>query len=247
MAETKAKIVRKGGSTSDDPVFAFFIDDIRGPYVYYRTYSVWTKTSSVGRDVRKPDYVKHDVFERALTLLGWTSNHPTGSTMPIAEWVLINSDYARTRLSPMLESRECVVSALGLFWDIKLPRWRAVSRRTSHLRPQILARDHFQCVKCGRGEADGIILTLDHVIPYSRGGETTAGNIITLCEPCNQGYGGDHHPHLFALAGLHHGWDPQLMTARAIRDPDTRLYAAHLSHNIMVSRCQTVNLPVKFC
>ena len=32
----------------------------------------------------------------------------------------------------------------------------------------------------GKSEADGVSLTMDHVIPFSRGGETSEGNLVTL-------------------------------------------------------------------
>jgi len=85
---------------------------------------------------------------------------------------------------------------------------------------------------------------MDHVIPFSRGGETSVANLVTLCESCNQGYGNEHHPEMFALAGLHHGWDPELVKAK-IRDvnADTQACAIYLSNNIMVSRCQISQIP----
>ena len=51
-------------------------------------------------------------------------------------------------------------------------------------RDEIFARDGFRCVYCGdvHPAAD---LTLDHVQPRLRGGDRTAGNIVTACSPCN--------------------------------------------------------------
>ena len=51
-------------------------------------------------------------------------------------------------------------------------------------RDEIFARDGFRCVYCGLVHpAAG--LTLDHVQPRLRGGDRTAGNIVTACGPCN--------------------------------------------------------------
>lgn len=47
------------------------------------------------------------------------------------------------------------------------------NRITSRLRFAVLKRDGFRCRYCGRSPEDGIILTLDHVIPESKGGLTT--------------------------------------------------------------------------
>lgn len=84
---------------------------------------------------------------------------------------------------------------------------------------------------------------MDHVIPFSRGGETTVGNLVTLCSKCNQMHGNAHHPHLFALANLHHDWDPQLLDAAVANDPEGKHFAITLSQNIMVSRCRKVYMP----
>lgn len=52
---------------------------------------------------------------------------------------------------------------------------RRVSRRA------VLARDNHRCQYCGSGSH----LTIDHVIPRSRGGKSTWENIVTSCAPCN--------------------------------------------------------------
>lgn len=58
-----------------------------------------------------------------------------------------------------------------------------VSRRT------VLARDQYTCQYCGvqPGRAQ---LTMDHVVPRSRGGETCWENVVTACGPCNRRKGG---------------------------------------------------------
>lgn len=59
-------------------------------------------------------------------------------------------------------------------------------------RIRILLRDHQRCRYCGV-ELDPFArwpspryLTLDHVIPFGRGGDNTAGNVVVACEWCNQ-------------------------------------------------------------
>ena len=59
------------------------------------------------------------------------------------------------------------------------------------LRLKVLERDKFKCVLCGRSPVTdiGIVLHLDHIVPYSKGGETTFENLRTLCQNCNWGKG----------------------------------------------------------
>lgn len=57
------------------------------------------------------------------------------------------------------------------------------------LRYLVLKRDNFKCVICGRSPAKDpkIELQVDHIIPWSKGGETTVENLRTLCSECNLG------------------------------------------------------------
>lgn len=55
------------------------------------------------------------------------------------------------------------------------------------LRYDILHRDGFKCQICGRTQADGVKLHIDHVIPIAKGGKTVKENLRTLCDQCNLG------------------------------------------------------------
>ncbi|AOS83995.1 HNH endonuclease [Chlorobaculum limnaeum] len=55
-------------------------------------------------------------------------------------------------------------------------------RSTALSRKNLFRRDGFRCQYCGGKEAE---LTLDHVIPKSRGGEESWENLVTACKPCN--------------------------------------------------------------
>ncbi|MBX3270821.1 MAG: HNH endonuclease [Sandaracinaceae bacterium] len=65
-------------------------------------------------------------------------------------------------------------------------RWRAPVRFS---RGQVLARDGYRCQYCGE-QAPLRALTLDHVLPRSRGGATSWTNVVTACRPCNAHKGG---------------------------------------------------------
>ena len=70
---------------------------------------------------------------------------------------------------------------------VRVPR--AVQRKIS--RRALFARDGWKCVYCGQ---NGGRLTLDHVIPRSKGGESVWENVVTSCAPCNLRKG-DRLPH----------------------------------------------------
>lgn len=50
-------------------------------------------------------------------------------------------------------------------------------------RENVYRRDNYECVYCGCSNQK--ILTLDHVIPQSKGGKDTWDNLVTACRPCN--------------------------------------------------------------
>ena len=61
---------------------------------------------------------------------------------------------------------------------VRVPQ--SVKRRIS--RRALFARDGWRCVYCGDGTSR---LTLDHVVPRSRGGESVWENVVTACAACN--------------------------------------------------------------
>jgi len=60
-------------------------------------------------------------------------------------------------------------------------------------RRNVYRRDDYQCQYCGK-EQGFSELTYDHVIPESRGGETSWTNIVTCCFDCNVNKKGDRTP-----------------------------------------------------
>lgn len=55
------------------------------------------------------------------------------------------------------------------------------------LRALVLMRDGAYCQMCGDTPQSGAKLHVDHIIPWSKGGETTLQNLQSLCEKCNIG------------------------------------------------------------
>jgi 5-methylcytosine-specific restriction endonuclease McrA len=63
---------------------------------------------------------------------------------------------------------------------IRVPR---DAHRRKITRRAVFARDRWACQYCG---AERSSLTVDHVIPRSKGGLSTWENIVTCCAPCNR-------------------------------------------------------------
>ena len=121
----------------------------------------------------------------------------------MASCILLNADYtflnvvdwkramclvAKGKVQVLKHSKRIIKTAEGLL--IKIPTVmklikliRLVYRhRVPFSKKNILIRDGFQCAYCG---IDNIKLTIDHIIPKSRGGDTTFENCVSSCIPCN--------------------------------------------------------------
>ena len=55
--------------------------------------------------------------------------------------------------------------------------------RVKFSRENVFKRDNYTCVYCGEDEPRA--MTIDHVIPKSKGGEDSFENCVTACRPCN--------------------------------------------------------------
>ena len=60
-------------------------------------------------------------------------------------------------------------------------RRRPLGKNTRH---RILERDNYRCQECGATNKD-TTLTIDHIVPLSRGGKDNEDNLWVLCEDCN--------------------------------------------------------------
>jgi hypothetical protein len=71
--------------------------------------------------------------------------------------------------------------------DIKKPsiirvfKYVNIYKNVSLSRENVFKRDNYECVYCGSNKN----LTLDHVIPQSKGGKDSWDNLVTACKRCN--------------------------------------------------------------
>ena len=84
----------------------------------------------------------------------------------------------------------------AVHFEIQVPRvirllsYDRVPRRSLRLnRHTVLARDGYRCQYCGH-RMPAARLSVDHVIPRSRGGQTTWENVVCACLTCNVKKGG---------------------------------------------------------
>lgn len=83
-----------------------------------------------------------------------------------------------------IEPPKILVAANQIVIKKRTPRQASL-----RLRFKVLQRDNFTCRACGRSPAShlGLVLQVDHILPYSGPGETVFENLQTLCIDCNLG------------------------------------------------------------
>lgn len=70
-------------------------------------------------------------------------------------------------------------------YDSKAVKQRQLYDFTPEQKQQILKRDDYKCVVCGKGKKDSVELHVDHIISKDLGGETIVENGETLCSQHN--------------------------------------------------------------
>lgn len=85
-----------------------------------------------------------------------------------------------------------VACAVAGVWVVALMRPRRVPERYRHeiplnVRAAVMARDAFMCRHCGSTDVEEF--EIDHVIPFSKGGDDSFENLQTVCRHCNRSKG----------------------------------------------------------
>ncbi len=106
-----------------------------------------------------------------------------------AAWV----DHSRQRRDSPVDHEQYVATpryALLVPRVIRLVEYSKVPRREiKFCRRNILARDENRCQYCGK-RFPASQLSIDHVVPKSRGGVSTWTNVVAACNECNTRKGG---------------------------------------------------------
>lgn len=95
--------------------------------------------------------------------------------------VVVEETVSNRFLTTANGERHPVPSVLRLkhYVNIRKKRQMAGAKRL-----RIYIRDKYKCQYCGE-KKDAKDLTLDHVVPKSKGGEGIAENLVAACKPCN--------------------------------------------------------------
>ena len=97
----------------------------------------------------------------------WRAANPERSRLAVKKWRSSNKDAVNANTA---RRRARLVGAEGSF---TVAEWREIERKQD-----------YRCLYCNKREPE-IQLTIDHIIPLSKGGSNFASNLQGLCKSCN--------------------------------------------------------------
>ena len=141
------------------------------------------------------------LFENLLVLWQHLGRQPRRSELSSPPSTISQTPYNR-RFGSWTASLEAFVNyanGSGVEPSV-VPSGAETARRTTgrdpslRLRWHVLQRDRFTCCACGASPAltPGVELHVDHIVPWSKSGETVLKNLQTLCSICNLGKSNVH-------------------------------------------------------
>jgi 5-methylcytosine-specific restriction endonuclease McrA len=170
------------------------------------------------------------MFNRKVLLLN-ASYEPLG-TVDVARAVRLVWKGTAEAVEPdgnrVLRSQHFSFSVPSVIRLIEYVDVRTRQSRSASKRARILMRDRHRCQYCGN-RFSAFELTLDHILPRSRGGRTEPDNLCAACRPCNQRKGDRtpdeaRMPLLSTPAALHYGLERAALYHSAESRPEWRKY-----------------------
>lgn len=140
-------------------------------------------------------YDDDELFENILNVWQKKGSQPVRRDMNTEMSKISSYPYSRRFSSWAVAIKEFIDYAnINEISSVKKEGIKTSEHKTSRdpslrLRFKVLNRDHFSCVQCGASPAKDtkVELHVDHIKPWSKGGETELSNLQTLCQNCNLG------------------------------------------------------------
>ena len=200
-------------STAADPsetrYYALTLTADKAANIVWSSMSEWVGVGSkVMWQMRAPSLIRPDRVQMAWRAAGQDSmvvrdRASLGNFLRAGGNAIIAQSVARQWLPNVLRPVECASAdaftpAQPLETFARASLAHAPSKK---LRMHVLSRDDFRCRICGRRAADyvDIELHVHHITPYSMGGLTEAGNLITLCHTCHGGLDPHYEARLLSM------------------------------------------------
>lgn len=141
------------------------------------------------------NYSDERLFENILVLWQHYGRQPRRRDLVKSPSTISQGPYNRrfgswiTALEAFIEYANTGVTEIPSLTEKSESQPRTGRDPSLRLRWQVLQRDRFTCRACGASPAlsPNVELHVDHIIAWSKGGETVLENLQTLCSLCNLG------------------------------------------------------------
>ena len=153
--------------------------------------------AGLGSSSYKSEYPDERLFANILVLWQHFGRQPRRAELAFAPSEISQSPYQRRfrswtgALEAFVEWANAAEGTVAPSADVDGVKRRGSRDPSLRLRFRVLLRDRFTCCGCGKSPATspGTELHVDHIVPWSKGGETVIDNLRTLCSQCNIGKG----------------------------------------------------------
>ena len=140
------------------------------------------------------------LFENILTLWQHFGRQPRRSELAQPPSIISQGPYNRrfnswtAALEAFVDYANAGITEVPLRQEKSGGKLRTGRDPSLRLRWHVLQRDRFTCCACGASPAlsAGVELHVDHIVPWSKDGETVLENLQTLCSVCNLGKSNIH-------------------------------------------------------
>lgn len=167
------------------------------PSTFLNRFGTWNKVlSKEGLQASNViNYSDEELFKNILNIWQHKGKQPVRRDLSLKPSKISQSPYNR-RFNSWSEALRCFVEYANetesTFISTEAPN--TTKRKTGRdlslrLRFKVLKRDNFSCKQCGASPAKegSVQLHVDHIKPWSKGGETEISNLQILCQNCNLG------------------------------------------------------------
>lgn len=197
--ELISDLIKTSGNSGHKISMQYYVDNggKYNPSTIIRRFGSWSKAlEKIGLEVgNKVNYSDEELFLNILNIWQAKGRQPVRADLAFEPSTISQSPYNRRfkSWSDALESFVVYANQSGKTNEnaeaLKISSLRTGRDPSLRLRFNVLKRDNFTCVQCGASPAKNldVELHIDHITPWSKGGETVEENLQTLCLKCNLG------------------------------------------------------------
>lgn len=174
-----------------------------GATTFLRRFKTWNKALNLaGLEIKNRQSIpKEELFENLANVWRYLGRQPVGRDLEISRGI---SKFSTGTYEKRFGSwNKALISFIQHIENVNtqpneltcaIAQKNQGEKRTSRkinwrIRAKVLIRDNCICKMCGASPAKNpsVNLHVDHIVPWSKGGETIIGNLQTLCSICNIG------------------------------------------------------------